>query len=75
MRNKPAKPAKSGMWKVLKERRVRREPGASPSSLFVAAIVEARVGDVLGRRRRGRDANFSSADQWVSSTLAAIGRR
>jgi hypothetical protein len=54
---------------------VRRDPGASPSSLLVDAIIKARIRNMLGRRSGGQAANFGSTDQWISSTLAAISRR
>jgi hypothetical protein len=52
----------------------RREPGASPSSLFVAAI-NAGVGDVLRRGGEDEGAQLGGTNQRVGCPLAVISGR
>ncbi len=52
----------------------RREPGASPSSLFVAAI-DAGVGDVLRRGGEDEGTQLGGTNQWVGNPLAIVGGR
>jgi hypothetical protein len=62
------------MWKVLKVRRERKNPGASPSSLLVIAAIFSKVRDVL-RRGYSHSTVFGSPSERLSRPLAAVHRR